>query len=199
MGNAYPYSSPGGGDAEPWEVDWEDTKNTLEEGDHYVKNGESPVLYRYDQGQWIRVKKTYLSAWIPWSDQIATGDRIVLEGFPKVEDSVDMGAATYPVDINGEYTVHLSDPSANKIVIEGLITYDGLLQGGGYIYVTKDTTISCTFVVPRMDYVVSCGNRLWGCRYGEANNGEFVNEIYASALGDPGRWNLYADGSDADK
>lgn len=37
--------------------------------------------------------------------------------------------------------------------------------------------------LPDMDLVVESGNRLWGCRYGNTENG-FVNEIYASKLGD---------------
>ena len=45
-----------------------------------------------------------------------------------------------------------------------------------------------TKIIPAMDYVIECGNRLWGCRYGQNNNGEFVNEIYASALGDFKTW-----------
>ena len=42
-----------------------------------------------------------------------------------------------------------------------------------------------------MDFVVESENRLWGCRYGEASNGEVVNEIYASKLGDFKNWNCY--------
>lgn len=37
--------------------------------------------------------------------------------------------------------------------------------------------------VPDMDYVVESGNRLWGCKYGIVN-GQAVNAIYASKLGD---------------
>jgi hypothetical protein len=43
-----------------------------------------------------------------------------------------------------------------------------------------------------MDFVVESQNRLWGCRYGIANNGEVVNEIYASKLGDFKNWNCFA-------
>ena len=45
--------------------------------------------------------------------------------------------------------------------------------------------------MPNMDYVVESGNRLWGCRYGEAVNGDFVNEIYASKLGDFKNWSCF--------
>ncbi len=38
--------------------------------------------------------------------------------------------------------------------------------------------------IPLMDFVTVCSNRLWGCRYGKDLSGNFVNEIYASKLGD---------------
>jgi hypothetical protein len=46
--------------------------------------------------------------------------------------------------------------------------------------------------MPNMDFVIESGNRLWGCRYGVALNGEVVNEIYASKLGDFKNWHCYA-------
>lgn len=45
--------------------------------------------------------------------------------------------------------------------------------------------------MPVMDFVIESGNRLWGCRYGTAANGDVVNEIYASKLGDFRNWNCY--------
>ena len=45
--------------------------------------------------------------------------------------------------------------------------------------------------MPNMDFVIESGNRLWGCRYGTALNGEVVNEIYASKLGDFKNWNCF--------
>ena len=45
--------------------------------------------------------------------------------------------------------------------------------------------------VPEMDYVVECGNRLWGCRAGTDRQGNPVNEIYASKLGDFRNWNCF--------
>lgn len=45
--------------------------------------------------------------------------------------------------------------------------------------------------MPKMDFAIESNNRLWGCRYGENNDGDFVNEIYASKLGDFKNWNSY--------
>jgi hypothetical protein len=41
-----------------------------------------------------------------------------------------------------------------------------------------------------MDFVCEHQNRIYGCRYGKNLKGEFVNEIYASKLGDPTNWNV---------
>lgn len=46
---------------------------------------------------------------------------------------------------------------------------------------------------PTFDFAVECRNRIWGCRYGENDDGEFVNEIYGSALGDPLNFFVYED------
>lgn len=43
-----------------------------------------------------------------------------------------------------------------------------------------------------MDFIIESKNRLWGCRYGIALNGQMVNEIYASKLGDFKNWNCFA-------
>ena len=56
---------------------------------------------------------------------------------------------------------------------------------------TVKTTITVSRTMPEMDYVTECNNRLWGCRYGLAENGEVVNEIYASKLGDFKNWKCY--------
>ena len=45
--------------------------------------------------------------------------------------------------------------------------------------------------MPNVDFLIESENRLWGCRYGEAANGEMVNEIYASKLGDFRNWNCF--------
>ena len=45
--------------------------------------------------------------------------------------------------------------------------------------------------MPNLDYITEAENRLWGCRYGVAANGEVVNEIYACKLGDFKNWNSF--------
>lgn len=89
---------------------------------------------------------------------------------------------------------------ALKGQIEALNT-DNVIRGKGddYIIITGliDQAYSYTGSVeverriPVLDHVCELDNRLWGCHYGMAD-GVPVNEIYASALGDPKVWNRYA-------
>ena len=63
----------------------------------------------------------------------------------------------------------------------------------GILNITKTITETITISrkMPNMDFVVESKNRLWGCRYGENAEGEVVNEIYASKLGDFKNWNCF--------
>ena len=73
-------------------------------------------------------------------------------------------------------------------------------RGDNYIVVTgvldktasQEAEITITRQMPNMDFIIESENRLWGCRYGTALNGEVVNEIYASKLGDFKNWNCFA-------
>lgn len=56
---------------------------------------------------------------------------------------------------------------------------------------TRETTLKLERKMPELDFIIESGNRLWGCRYGEDINGNIVNEIYASKLGDFKNWNCF--------
>ena len=66
-----------------------------------------------------------------------------------------------------------------------------VVTGIPYAAVTQETPITFTRQMPEMDFIIESENRLWGCRYGESVNGEMVNEIYASKLGDFKNWNCF--------
>ena len=92
--------------------------------------------------------------------------------------------------------------------------YDGVtvsgaegLEGGNVVWLAKEDSLvlsgvlegECTLAggleitrsVPELDYVTECGNRLWGCRFGPDAQGNMVNELYASKLGDFRNWNCF--------
>lgn len=72
------------------------------------------------------------------------------------------------------------------------IAPDGILiRDGGSGDLTVQTVAEDGDSMPVLDFAAEHNNRVWGCRYGENENGEFVNEIYASALGDPLTWRKY--------
>lgn len=54
----------------------------------------------------------------------------------------------------------------------------------------QENPVQAQRTMPDMDFVIESKNRLWGCRYGEAD-GQLVNEIYGSKLGDPTNWHSF--------
>ena len=94
------------------------------------------------------------------------------------------------VTISGVADEKLSDLNASTVI---------WAKGDDYIVVTgiidevttQDTAITVARRMPSMDFIIESENRLWGCRYGLAMNGEIVNEIYACKLGDFKNWNCF--------
>ena len=79
------------------------------------------------------------------------------------------------------------DETAGSIVVAGIMTMGSFEQKN----LSEIPAISVKRTMPKMDFVFSSGNRLWGCRYGTGNNGETVNEIYCSKWSDFKNWNVY--------
>lgn len=94
------------------------------------------------------------------------------------------------VTISGVEDEDLSDLNASMVI---------WAKGDNYIVVTgiidevtsQSTPITVSRKMPKMDFIIESENRLWGCRYGTALNGEIVNEIYACKLGDFKNWNCF--------
>lgn len=103
---------------------------------------------------------TYLS----FSSALFEGDTVKISGFDKAE-------------LCGYFNIKRKSAKNDYLIIESTAVCS---QSEGEVVVERD--------IPQMDYVVSSGNRLWGCRYGLDRYGNCVNEIYASALGDPKNW-----------
>lgn len=58
------------------------------------------------------------------------------------------------------------------------------MNSGGYGHAARVSKIELERKAPEMDFVIECGNRLWGCRYEVTDQSRLYNEIYASKLGD---------------
>lgn len=94
------------------------------------------------------------------------------------------------VTISGVLAESLKELNANMIVYacaDDYIVVSGIMNG----IITQSEAVSVSRTMPNMDYLTESNNRLWGCRYGDAVNGEMVNEIYACKLGDFRNWNCF--------
>ena len=122
--------------------------------------------------KWITVATTYIKiegAGI--ADGFSVGDGITLEN--SIVESIN-GLNIILAKGNSEST------GKSYIVITGLT--DSATQQGQLVISRK---------MPQMDYIVECGNRLWGCFFGyDMETNETRNIIYASKLGDFKNWNV---------
>ena len=120
---------------------------------------------------WISIATTYI--------KISCSDANIFDAF-EVNDGVTIEDSDLP-DLNGTTTIIWAKGSDYIVVT-------GILDQVKY----QDTPMTVTRRMPIMDFIIESENRLWGCRYGVALNGEVVNEIYASKLGDFKNWNCFA-------
>ena len=141
--------------------------------DYWIDTSTSPhTLKQYSatSDMWVAVATTYI--------------KITATGIGKPFDVGD------GVTISGIEAEELADLNSTQ-VIQG--------RGDNYIIVigiidkakTQTNSILVSRSMPNMDYIIESENRLWGCRYGPSVNNEFVNEIYASKLGDFKNWNSF--------
>ena len=141
-------------------------------GDLWLDTSVSPnrlKQYAADTSQWVQVLTTCL--------------RIAATGIGRPFGKLDGVTLSFPQgvlpELNGANI--LQDCGEDYIVITGILPET----------VTVEGTLTVSRKMPLMDFVVESGNRLWGCRYGMDEQGEFVNRIYASALGDFRNWNRF--------
>lgn len=114
-----------------------------------------------------------------------SGRYIVIDRTVTLDENTVISPISY-TQPEGLYRVDLTFEEEVKVSIydKACPTLDNqYAQTGGEVKISRK--------MPKMDFVIESGNRLWGCRYGENNDGDFVNEIYCSKLGDPTNWNVY--------
>ena len=161
---------------------WKGEPNATEEEAAAVSGG---GLYRYDADtlKWLSETPYYVVSLtsinadgfsvpqkLALTSPLQDGDPLFFEG---------MG------DLDGVHALQLPELyGGTRYVVTGLpiTTYSKTITA------TEANPITIGRVVPVLDYVCECDNRLWGCRYGDNGRGEFVNEIYCSARGDFYKW-----------
>ena len=142
---------------------WIDTSTTP----HTLKQ------YSATSGMWVSIATTYIKI-------SATGIGAAFEQYDGVTISGIKNAKLQ--DLNG--TMAIWAKGDDFIVVVGIL--DAVTT-----QTVADGVITVARKMPNIDFLIESGNRLWGCRYGTALNGDVVNEIYASKLGDFRNWNCY--------
>lgn len=141
---------------------WVDTSTTP----HTLKQ------WAESSGQWVSVATTYVKI-------AATGIGKDFQKFDGVSLSGLTGQGEQLAALEGSAIVW--DRGDDYLVIVGIVDEAK----------TVSLSLSVSRKMPIMDFVVEAKNRLWGCRYGMDENGEFVNRLYASKLGNFKNWNCY--------
>lgn len=142
---------------------WIDTSSTP----HVLKQ------YSETSAAWISIATTYIKI-------AAVGIGKAFEQYDGV--TISGVVAEGLQDLNASMTIW--DKGDDYIVVVGLL--DEVTT-----QTVADGAITVSRTMPLMDYITESDNRLWGCRYGMAANGEVVNEIYACKLGDFKNWNCF--------
>ena len=126
--------------------------------------------YSATNSMWVPIATTYIKISATGIGKpFEEGDGVTIDGI--IDDSL--------ADLNS--TMVIAAKCDDYIIVTGILDHN----------VTQESPISVKRQMPNMDFVIEAGNRLWGCRYGTALNGEIVNEIYASKLGDFKNWNCF--------
>ena len=160
----------------------------------YVYETSSGTAYYWHEGSesW-QIAELYLgfTCYEDIRKKLSVGDAIRISGFNLSGDETETDDTSlvedvFRNDIDRPFIIK-SLPSANSIYT--VLDYKPHFKKRVY---TAENTLSFTTNFPKMDYVIESDNRLWGCRYGLNNNGDVVNEIYASKLGDFKNWETFA-------
>ena len=152
-------------------------------GDLWIdQSGDNDALKQWDAvtADWVEVATTFVKI---GATGIGSGlkeyDVVEISGLLAADGSTDKIQAQVNA-LNGSMIVYYA--GTDYIVVSGLIsaTQEAL----------ADQAMRADLKVPDLDYICESNNRLWGCKYGLVN-GEIVNEIKASKLGDFRNWNCY--------
>lgn len=127
-------------------------------------------------GMWVSTATTYIKiSSTGIGAAFREGDGVTISGLAGETLIGGNGEALENADvssIDGNYIIQARGD--DYLVIIGLLAQTAII--------TNPVTVSRK--MPNMDLVIESENRLWGCRYGLNAAGEFVNELYASKLGD---------------
>lgn len=144
---------------------WIDTSSTP----HSLKQ------YSETSATWVTVPTTYVKISSPGiGTAFKQFDGVTISGI-NAEELQSLNATMVLWECNAEedyiVVIGMLDVVKTQTVAEGAITVSRKM--------------------PNIDFITESENRLWGCRYGTSVDGEVVNEIYSSKLGDFKNWNCF--------
>ena len=158
------------------------------DGQMYIdtSDDETHVLKQWSETnqEWITIATTYIRIEFECPHPFNVGDGVTISGITGIHDSYDpneQGEERKDVLFLNN-TMVIQAKGDNYIVVIGIIDKS---------YSQFNSAVTITRHMPIMDFVIESGNRLWGCHYGIDIHGNYVNEIYASKLGDFKNWNTF--------
>ena len=150
------------------------------------QTGTSDVLKQWDAttDEWVEVATTFVRIASPGiTEGLKQYDAVEISGLAP-DPEADARTVEQVAALNGSYLVQFYKKTdlEEYIVVAGLLSRSQSQMAAGEVTINRE--------VPDLDFICESGNRLWGCKYGLVN-GETVNCIRASALGDFKNWNRY--------
>lgn len=146
-------------------------------------SGEAHVLMQYSEAtdEWVQVATTFVKVQsVGLGASFKQYDGVEISGIAVDEDSeLSDGVKAQLAALNGSMLLY--EAGTDYVVLAGMIDQAVTIEG---------SMVTIRRVVPDMDYITECDNRLWGCKYGMAD-GQVVNELYACALGDFRNWRRF--------
>lgn len=188
------------------------TTRQIQEGDRRIKYGvpesKSQICIKATENSWLtynsnncwRDERTVVEAFLEGGTSGETFTKGVEEAYEKDQDRFfkigDFAESGSFFDnfieaesLLGKYGYSRPNQITNAITplltVQNVktIRFLGYLDFWGNQKNTWGIKISLEPAKLKFDHLIEANNRLWGCRYGENYNGDFVNEIYASAKG----------------
>lgn len=178
---------PCGADGTLRNVTWSDTAPA---GGFWVDTSEESRTIRcwsQSEGLW-RAAQSYVRCSVPGiAAGLSDGDGVKMvsrmppdaAGAFEAEDLI-RGSAVLPAVFHDPGGSGRAEGTNDYVVLPGMVSGRVEIQMSGQSFLELSRSL------PRMDFVVSCQNRLWGCRC----DGE-TNELYGSKLGDFRNWDVF--------
>ena len=135
-------------------------------------------------GMWVSIATCYVKIASPGIGKaFEKYDGITISGLKDTElHDADTGETIDPSDLAAlDGAAIVWDKGDDFIVVVGMLD----------VTRTISNAVTISRKMPNLDFVVESDNRLWGCRYGVSVDGDVVNELYASKLGDFKNWNCF--------